>query len=217
MPELKKMAFQSFSSHDLLFGDLPLSYWAATDAAGEPWTSFKKVKNSVDENDEKSAINTLREIINMSGLESRQYLQAHYFLNEILGVFEKNLKLFGVIVEIGMAEGQDTLAVYADHSARYFNYSGKSIIWQNADDSLDTLIDDIFKQSANIVSKIGPWQGTRPSVTANGMARINFLTSHGLHFGEAGQRELFNDPLAGKTMYALQEVMERLIGKTNAA
>lgn len=46
------------------------------------------------------------------------------------------------------------------------------------------------------------------------MARINFLTSKGLHFGEASQQLLFNDPMAGKLMHGMLNLMNALIDKS---
>src|SRR6185437_507566 len=104
---------------------------------------------------------------------------------------------------------------YADHSARYYNYSGSSIAWEHGDNSLDELFDELISQGNIIASQIGPWESPRRAAPPQGMARINFLTSHGLHFGEANQQALFNDPLAGKIMHGMIEVMQALINKTS--
>ena len=151
----------------------------------------------------------------MPDLESRQYLQAYFFLNQLNQKTEDGLKIFGVVAEVSMPQGCDTLAVYADHSARYYNYSGSSIAWESGDNSLDELIDEIIIQGKIIASQIGPWEATRRAAPDAGKARINFLSSNGLHFGEANQQALFNDPLAGKIMYAMVEVMQALINKTS--
>ena len=211
---IKKKPAHIYSSTDMLFGNLPLSYLAAIDSKELPWKLFKKVNEYLAKDDRQEAIRTLKEIIGMPDLESRQYLQAYYFLNELQGFIETEIKILGVIVEISMPGGLDTLAVYADHSARYYNYTGKSVIWQGNDSSLDTLIDDIFIQGKYIVSQVGLWKTQRPDAPGRQMARLNFLTSHGLHFGEAGQRQMFRDPVAGKTMYAMLGVMQELTFKT---
>lgn len=67
----------------MLFGDLPLSYWASTDSLEIPWALFKEVKKNLDKDDISKAIDILRKIIDLPGLESRQYLQAYHFLNEL--------------------------------------------------------------------------------------------------------------------------------------
>lgn len=199
---------------DMLFGDLPLDRWAANKCDDLPWNLFKAVKLAIDNGNNPAAIEILKKIVGLPNLESRQYLQAYYFLNNLQGITKDKIQLFGVVVEVGMPQGNDTLAVYADYSARYFNYSGSAIIWEHGDNLLDALIDRILTGSMDIVSGIGPWKDQRPAPPAEGLARINFLTSHGLHFGEAGQQTLFNDPVAGKIMYGMLEVMQQLIDYT---
>lgn len=73
MFEATKKSAEIFSAIDMLFGDLPLSYWACINSNEAPWTLFKEVQKSLDGNKKEEAIATLKEIINMPGLESRQY------------------------------------------------------------------------------------------------------------------------------------------------
>jgi hypothetical protein len=215
MNELNQNPVQVFTPIDILFGDLPLDYWADMKNDEQPWNLFKELAIARDNDNNAGAIETLKKIIDLPNLESRQYLQAYYSLHNLQGFMEDEIKLFGVIVEVGMPQGNDTLAVYADYSARYYNYSGSAIIWEHGDVSLNGLIDRILTGSMEIVSGIGPWKEQRPKPPAEGMARINFLTSHGLHFGQANQQALFNDPVAGKIMYDMLEVMQQLIDYTS--
>lgn len=200
---------------DTLFGDYPLSYWGSINSTDLPWTIFKAVKEHVDNGDEANAVELLKKIINLPGLESRHYLQAFHFLNQLDVAAAGAATIFGVIAEVAIEDGVDLLAVYADHSARYYNYSGAAIIWDSADELIAGKIDHILVLSKDIVTKIGPWQGERPAAPKEGFARINFLTSHGLHFGEAEQAVLFNDPMASDLMYAMLNMMETLTGKVN--
>ena len=109
-----------------------------------PWNLFKQVKKNIDSGKKDIAVDLLNKIINMPGLESRQYLQAYYFINELQAPDNSETIIFGVVPEITMPQGNDALAAYADHSARYYNYSGKSIIWERGNNSLDALIDGIL-------------------------------------------------------------------------
>src|SRR5262245_25127203 len=52
-----------------------------------------------------------------------------------------NRELLGVIIENAMPEGLDVLAAYRDHRARYLNQSGKVLIWEASDATIDALID----------------------------------------------------------------------------
>lgn len=209
-----KKATYNYTTYDMLFGDLPISYWASMESKEVPWNLFKEVKNNIDSGEKDIAVDLLNEIINMPGLESRHYLQAYHFLNELQTADNSGTIIFGVVLEINMPQGNDVLATYADHSARYYNYSGKSIIWERGNNSLDALIDGIFEQAKNVVTQIGPWKNLRLHAPVNNIARINFLTSKGLHFGEASQQFLFNDPLAGKLMHGMLNLMNALIDST---
>lgn len=199
---------------DTLFGDRPFDYWASINSKGSPWSLFKDAKRSLDKGDKVRAIEILKEIISLPALESRHYLQAYYFLHNAGVVPEGDIKIYGVVAEVSMPDGLDLLAVYADHSARYYNYSGRSIIWEAPDHSLDAAIDDILLQAMDTVKQIGPWKEARRPAPSGETARINFLTSHGLHFGEAAQSVLFSDPLARKIMVGVMGVRDALINKT---
>lgn len=201
---------------DTLFGDYPLAHWAGLAAEGMPWTLFKQAKFHLDKGQRAEAVQVLQAITITPGLESRQYLQAWYALAQ-LGVEPVGaVKVYGLVVEVAMEEGLDLLAVYTDHTARYYNYSGSAIIWEQQDDEISSKIDVIIEQGTTIIQYIGPWQDARPAAPVSGNARINILTSHGLYFGEAGQMVLFKDAMAGKTMYAMLDMMETLISKTGA-
>jgi len=198
---------------DTLFGDLPLTYWAGIDADGMPWDLFKQAKHSLDMGDANAAVQALRAIVATRGLEARQYLQACHFLQQLGAELPKTVLVLGVVVEVSMEEGHDLLAVYTDHSARYYNYTGGGIVWEQEDAEIAAKIDTIIQQGREIITHIGPWQGPRPAAPGPGKARLNILTSHGLFFGEAPQMALFNDPLGGKIMYSMLNMMETLINK----
>ncbi len=208
---------EKITIRDTLFGDHSLDHWAGINGNELPWNLFKEVKIHVDKGDDEKAIETLHKITKLPGLESRHYLQAYHFLKGLSAVSVKNVMLFGVVVEVGMEEGLDLVAVYADHSARYYNYSGAGVIWESPDHSLDQKIDDILLTGQDTLKQIGPWNGLRPAAPAKGDARINLLTSNGLHFGQGPVDVLFNDPLGSKIMNGMFDIMQTLSSKTNKA
>jgi hypothetical protein len=201
---------------DTLFGDFPLAYWAGINADGMPWTLFKEAQGHLNNGDEAAAVQALKAITVSPGLESRHYLQAWYFLSQLGVESTSAIEVYGVVVEVAMDQGLDLLAVYADHSARYYNYSGSAIVWDQSDEEIGAKIDTIIEQGAEIVQYIGPWKEARPAAPAPGKARLNMLTSNGLYFGEADQVVLFKDAMTGKIMYAMLNMMETLIQKTSA-
>lgn len=144
--------------------------------------------------------------------ESRIRLLAYHQLRQNDKVITSK-ELLGVIVEVGLQEGLDVLAAYADGTARFLHHTGRVIIWENGTDSRSRqLIDQLFAESAKVVTQIGPWDQPRRPAPASGMARISFLVADGLYFGEAPINHLFNDPLAAPALLAATSLMQLLTG-----
>lgn len=206
---------------DTLFGDMPLSAWAGLERVhrGEPWASFSRAKASLDSGRDQQAVEELKNITRTAGLESRHYLQAWHFLRQ-LGVAPPDShakEVYGVVVEVGLEEGLDIVAAYADHRARYFNYSGAGVIWEHPESSLDPVIDALLGAAERIVDHIGPWEGARPAAPASGEARVNILTPSGLHFGQGPYEVLAADEMAGPVLRAALALMQALIDRSRQA
>jgi len=118
--------------------------------------------------------------------------------------------VLGVVVEVGMDSGHDLLAVYADKTAHYYNYSGAGVVWEHPDSSLDKLIEAVLKAARSIVQDIGPWNGARRSPPPAGHLRLNILTPSGLYFGEGPFEDLDRDPRARPLIHAALDLMRRL-------
>lgn len=202
---------------DLLFGDLPMEQWPKeTTATAEPWRSFVEARTRLKSGDKAEAIRILRGIQAVVGLESRHYLQAWQFLRE-LGVqpsAEQAKHLYGVLVEVGLEQGFDIVVAYADHTARYLNYTGSGVIWERPDTSLDQPIGALLTAGRTVVQQIGPWEQARPPAPGNGSVRLNMLTPSGLHFGQGGFEVLAKDPMGGPLIGAATRLMQELIAKT---
>jgi hypothetical protein len=199
---------------EVLFGDVPISGWLGTSKSpGEPWSSFREVQRSLDTGDQKSASEILLKILETPGLESRNYLQAWHILKS-LGInppIERNKELLGVVVEVGMPRGLDIIAAYADHSARYFNFSGKAVIWDRPDDRFDSAIDEIMRAGSATLAVIGPWDKARPAAPPKDQVRINLLTPTGLHFGQGPFEALMKDARGAPVLAAVTKLMHQLI------
>jgi hypothetical protein len=198
---------------ELLFGDLPFSIWANTGSETEPWLSFKKADQAVNSGNDEEALQILDRIIKTKELESRQYLQAYHAMSE-LGVGSSVKELFGVVIEVSLDSGLDIVAAYRDQSARYYNHSGASIICEHPVDSISNETKDLLNEGESLMFKIGPWDGERPGIPAQGNVRINLLTSQGLHFGEGPMNVLAGDPMGGPIIKAAFNLMQTLIGIT---
>jgi hypothetical protein len=215
----KKPATKVSPMRDTLFGDAPLADWTNVSPAAlalEPWSSFLRARQFLETEDSPRAVEVLKEIVAMPDLESRHYLQAWQSLRD-LGTNPPSAdakNLLGVVVEVGMPDGVDLVAAYADHHARYYNYSGAAVIWDSPDTSLDADIDALLAAGRVVVQAIGPWEGSRPAAPKNGIARINLLTPSGLNFGEGPMDALTKDKLGGPVINAALQLMLELMNKT---
>ena len=154
----------------------------------------------------------LQKIVFDDQMESRIKLLAYDAMRRHgLPIEEK--ELLGVIVEVGLDEGLDILASYQDGTARYINYTGKMILWDAPDKLSAEITAQIFRDSLNIVHRIGPWTNPRRPHPATGTVRISFLVSDGLYFGEGPINVLFNDALAAPALASATAMMQYLTGK----
>ncbi|MEO8770180.1 MAG: hypothetical protein ABI402_08850 [Ferruginibacter sp.] len=104
MPKKMHTCENQHSSRDLLFADQPLEQRVAIGNNEAPWSLFKEAKKHIDTGNTDAAIEALHRIIDLPGLDSRQYLQAHHFLNELVIFSEEYFKLYGVMIEVGTPE-----------------------------------------------------------------------------------------------------------------
>lgn len=202
---------------ETLFGDVAMSDWAGT-SPSEPWRSFAQASALVTHQDRDGAVRCLEGILAQPGLESRHYLQAWTGLTSfgVRPAANEAKHLYGVVLDMPVPDGLDTLAAYEDLSARYLNYSGAAVIWDHPDGSLDSPIRGLLTAGRELLAKIGPWEGPRPPVPP-GQARISFLTPSGLHFGQAEPGLLSRDGMAGPVLGAATQLMQALITRHSAA
>jgi hypothetical protein len=155
----------------------------------------------------------LKKIIEDDQIDSRIKILAYRRLSSnAQNINKKDLQ--GVIVEIGLDGGLDVLASFRDGTARYINQTGKIIIWETTDEISNDLTNKLFINSYNIINDIGPWNEPRKSYPAKGIARISFLVSGELYFGEGPINVLFSDPLAGPALASAADLMKYILGKS---
>lgn len=104
--------------------------------------------------------------------------------------------LLGVVVEVHLDEGLDTLAAYSDGGVRYINRSGKMVVIDRAA-AVASRVSRLFDASAPVVARLKPWDGPRRAPPRRGSARLSFLASDGLYFGEGPMQALQRDAMAG--------------------
>jgi hypothetical protein len=126
----------------------------------------------------------------------------------------KQKELLGTIIEVGLPEGLDTLAVFADGGARYINHSGKMVIVDGTPNAFDSEIKRVIAASEPIVATIGPWDKERLPPPANGTIRMTFLASDGLYFGQGPMDVMQKEQMAAPLIDAATALLLRMVEKT---
>jgi hypothetical protein len=156
------------------------------------------------------SIDALKHLLSDADLETRVKLLASNLLRD-RGIIDKSRHLYGVVVEVHMEEGLDVVAVYEDGTARYINYSGSLVVWETETAESMVLTEHLFSVSREVVGKIGPWDGDRLPPPIAGNARLSFLVSDGIYFGEAPFDALAADPMGGAVLNSAAEFMKFLV------
>jgi hypothetical protein len=118
--------------------------------------------------------------------------------------------LLGVIVEMPMAAGFDTLAAYSEGGVRYINYTSKLAILEKVS-SLQPYVQHLFTASEPIVARTGPWEEPRRPPPLAGRVRLTFLVSDGLYFGEGPIATMQRDAMAAPVIQRAGELLKAAV------
>jgi hypothetical protein len=202
---------------ETLFGDMPLDQWSrdGVSTVQFPWSNFAAARSHILEGNQRAAIALWREVLQRPELGSRQHLQAWHFLRQHgeqpPAVIARTV--WGVVAELPMPQGFDLVAAYADHSARYWNFSGGGVVWDHPDSSLDTVIDQLFEAATPIAAKISPSDKPRPAPPPPDQVRLSILSPSGIHFGQGPVAVLSRDPQGARVLQSVVLLMRALMTK----
>ena len=190
--------------YELLFCDKPELYTSiAKEKDVYPWAMLSA---------ESPANSELQAIATNPSLETRVQLMAYNLLRKN-GYVPSAKELLGVIVEVGLEGGLDTLAAYKDGTARYLNFTGKMIFWDSPIAESNTIVEQLFAASQKIVEQIGPWDKERLPPPLAGSIRLTFLVSDGLYFGEGPFDVLQKDSMAAPVIVAAIQLLTFLTNR----
>ena len=105
--------------------------------------------------------------------------------------------MLGVVVDMGLDEGLDTLAAFADGSARYLNHSGSAVVWEVPDMAVGQLVRALLDEAAIVVAMGAPLEGPRFPPPAPGSTMISVLTRGGIYLGAGPIEAITADPRGG--------------------
>lgn len=118
-------------------------------------------------------------------------------------------ELLGVVIEVRLETGLDTLAAYRDGSVRYIHGSGHTSIVEGPVEGLLPLVRHLFAASQAVVDRIGPTDAPRRPAPGSGV-RLSFIVSDGLYFGEGPMNTLMSDGLAGPVLQTGVAILDRV-------
>jgi hypothetical protein len=147
--------------------------------------------------------------------ESRVRMLAYNLLCGAGRIVPKGV-LLGTIIEVGLPEGVDTLAVFTDGGARYINHTGKMTLVEGTPNQFQAEIGEVIRASRTVVEVIGPWEKDRLPAPREGNIRMTFLVSDGLYFGEGPmelmQREQLAAPLISAATKLFLKIVDHSVG-----
>ena len=150
--------------------------------------------------------------------ETRLHLQA-WTLARAAGVVPGHdaHDVLGVVVDMGLEEGLDTLAAYADGSARYLNHSGSAVVWEVPDMAVGQLVRALLDEAAIVVAMGAPLEGARFPPPAPGSTMISVLTRGGMYLGSGPIEAITTDPRGGPVIAAASELLALLVQRAQHA
>jgi hypothetical protein len=183
--------------YNLLFCDDPSAFAAG---AGEEPTAWQATLGSSPPD-----AAALRALIDDESQEGRIRYVACQKLRS-LGLAPEPKKLLGIIVEVPLGGGMDTLAGFSEGGVRYINQSGKIAVVEGVPE-IAAKVQELFAVAQPTVDAIGPWTEPRKAPPSGGSMRVSFLVSDGLYFGEAPMSVLQRDPLAAPIIQRATELL----------
>lgn len=146
--------------------------------------------------------------------ESRVRVLAYNWLRKNNKSLAKGI-LLGVIVEVPLEGGLDTLAAYSDGRVRYINQTGKlTVVELGGSKEIEVLAKELVNVSVPVVKKVGPWGKDRLPPPEEGNIRMTFLVSDGLYFGEGPLAIMQSEPMAAPVISKAIQLLQTVVNTT---
>lgn len=165
----------------MLFADQPMKKIVASAQLGNgdgPFERIAEASKLVDEGKKPEAITRLRSVLEMPELETRLQLWVWSCLRQLGEKPDSKAayEVLGVVLEMPLEAGCDTLAAYVDGTARYLNFSGAAIFWDRADVEIKGLCQAMVDSTIPVSGRASP--RTNLSLPKR-MAQVTLLTRSG--------------------------------------
>lgn len=128
------------------------------DGKPSPFQAIADASKLVDEGKKPEAVSLLHKVLDAPDLESRLTLWVWSALRELgeKPAPKMAFQVIGVVVEVPSGDAYDTLAAYMDGSARYLNFSGKAIFWDQKDEGIRVLCQNFIDSTIPTSSRATP-------------------------------------------------------------
>jgi hypothetical protein len=201
------------SLRDLLFADLPPDRARDVFLRGGAATAFLvDLAGAAEAADAPRALQAITRAP-AANRETRLRLQA-WHLARLAGVqppaADARLVL-GCVVDMHLEAGLDTLAGFADGSARYLNHSGAGVVWEVPDMAVGQLVRALLDEAAVVIAMTQALRGPRPPAPGHGGAMITVLTAGGIHAIGGSSGAVSSDPRLGPVIEAASALLALLV------
>lgn len=123
--------------------------------------------------------------------------------------------VLGVVVEVPLEGGLDTLAAYADGRVRYINHTGRLAVFEGAPEDVAQQARLLVAEAIPAAAKATPstQRGPRPPA---GTVRFSYLATEGVRVREGGFGDVARDPLAAAVLENAQQLLDLIVKQSSA-
>ncbi len=201
---------------DLLFADQTIDRLIGPGIVPDPYSDdwqarFAYIRYLTGVGREVTAKEELRKVLQMPNLETRVRLLAWKALRDLGERPPASLAddVQGMVLQVGVGNGVDFLAAYADGSARYINKTGAVVVWDGTNPKNRGLIDRYLASGREVVGKTRA--ARRGPLPDDQRLHVTALTFAGTHTIDFDIRTLDSTPEAAAAFNTGTELMQALL------
>ena len=167
----------------MLFANQPMKDLLAhvkLDGKPGPFQRIADASKLLEQDKKNEAIAILRGILDQKETETRTQLWTWSCLRELgeKPEYRAGGEVLGVVIEVPSGGSYDTLAAYIDGTARYLNFSGAAIFWDQKDAKIKTLCQAFVDSTILASAKAKPRKSL--SLPKRG-SQVTLLTRSGIY------------------------------------
>jgi hypothetical protein len=183
--------------------------WLANEINRYPWVLMAAAHVKLKMEEAAEAGRLLRAVTLISS-EARVRLWAWHTLRSLGKYPSPDLarQVLGAIIEVPFGESQDTLAAYADGTARYINHQGGMIVWDRLDETITPLVLNVIRETAPFGA---PQEDRLDEPVPPDQVRLSVLTPGGIH---VWQGEAADNPALTKAFAGMADLLRALVQVT---